>query len=132
MNKYRAVKETVNGVVCDSMAEARRYRDLLALERCGEIRNLSVHPRFPLVVSRPKPLDATMRDGDARLVCTYEADFTYLDREGRLVVEDVKGMRTGPAWSHFRTKAKLFAALHGIEVSIYPPIQKKPRRKKAA
>lgn len=126
MNKYRAVKETVNGVVCDSMAEARRYRDLLALERCGEIRHLRVHPKFPLVVSRPT------REDDPKLVCTYEADFTYLTAEGRLVVEDVKGMRTGPAWAHFRTKSKLFAALHGIEVSIYPPIQKKSRRKKAA
>ncbi len=60
------------------------------------------------------------------------------------VVEDVKGQQPkpgdkarglkavggGPAWSVYRIKAKLFRAIYGFEVEVYPPKPpKQPRRK---
>ena len=37
MNKYHAIKTTVDGITFDSRAEARRYRELKLLERAGVI-----------------------------------------------------------------------------------------------
>jgi hypothetical protein len=44
-------------------------------------------------------------------VCTYRADFTYLE-DGRLVVEDAKGWRT----EMYLLKRKWLKAEYGIEV----------------
>lgn len=119
--KYGAKKETIDGIVFDSLAEGRRYRDLKLMERAGEIRGLVVHMPYLLEVNGIP-------------VAQYEADFTYSRREGLEwgpnVVEDVKGMRTGPAWSLFRLKAKLFAAIYGFEIEVYPTKPKKHRRRK--
>lgn len=83
-NKYNAIRTEVNGVVLDSKAEARRYEELLIHERAGAIRDLQVHPRYPLHGGRT-----------GILICTYVADFAYIDAlSGGLVVEDVKGAAT--------------------------------------
>lgn len=39
-SKYGAVKTKVNGIVFDSMLEAKRYKQLMMLEKAGEIQNL--------------------------------------------------------------------------------------------
>lgn len=119
MNKYRAKKITADGITFDSLIEHRRYQELKLMERAGEIGHLTVHPVFDLVVA-------------GKLVCRYEADFDYTSYRGeyRKVTEDVKGMRSGPAWTTFRLKAKLFEALMGRPVEIYPPSLLKPRRRR--
>ena len=43
---------------------------------------------------------------------TYTADFVYLDRDGRQVVEDSKGMRT----QQYVIRRKLMLWVHGIRV----------------
>ena len=48
MNKYHAIKTTVDGITFDSRAEARRYRELKLLERAGVIENLVLQPKFEL------------------------------------------------------------------------------------
>jgi hypothetical protein len=78
--------------------EARSYQELRMLERAGEISNLKLQTRWPLVVNGVK-------------VCEYRPDFEY-DEGGRHVVEDVKGKAT-PV---FRLKAKLMRAIHGVTV----------------
>ena len=73
------------------------------MERAGQIANLKLQPRYPLVVNDKK-------------VCTYVADFSFDERgkggDWTPVVEDAKGFRT----REYITKAKLFEALHGFPV----------------
>lgn len=80
--------------------EARRYSELRLLEMSGEIRNLRLQTRYPLVVNGVK-------------VCEYRPDFEYDDvRTGEHIVEDTKGKIT-PV---YRIKSKLMLACHGIRV----------------
>lgn len=102
MNKYRNKPTEVDGIKFASKREAVRYSQLKLLERAGEIEDLKLQPRYPLVVS-------------GKLVCTYVSDYQYLDRNTqRLVTEDVKGVKT----KDFIIKAKLFHALYGREVTL--------------
>jgi hypothetical protein len=100
--KYRNVPTEVDGVRFDSKREATRWGELNMLVKAGEISDLR----------RQHPFRMEIRD---QLVCTYIADFSYLDHESRLVVEDVKSpiTRKDPV---YRIKAKLLKACHGLEV----------------
>jgi hypothetical protein len=95
LSKYRAVRTEVEGHVFASKREAFRYQELRILERSGYITELTLQQKFPLVVNGVK-------------VCTYIADFCYLDMQGRAIVEDSKGMKT-PV---YRLKNKLFHVLY--------------------
>ena len=102
-NKYRARKTEVGGIVFDSRAEARRYGELVLLQKMGEISDLELQPRFDCIVNGKK-------------ICAYIADFSYLASEGEAyVVEDVKSPITA---KHpvYRLKKKLVEALFGIEI----------------
>lgn len=99
MNKYRAVKTTIDGIKFDSKAEGRRYAELKLLERAGEIRQLELQPRYSIVIN-------------GRHICNYHADFRYFTAE-QSIVEDVKGVRT-PV---YRLKKKLVEAVYpGIKI----------------
>jgi len=98
-HKYNAKRTTVDGITFSSMAEAKRYGELKVMERAGLITNLSLQPKYPIV-----------KDGCK--ICTYLADFFYLDKEGKIHVEDVKGFKT----PIYRLKKKLVLAFHGIEI----------------
>lgn len=99
--KYNATPATVGGLRFDSQAEARRYAELLWLERSGAITDLEAHPRFEL---QPAFTDNAGKRWAA--IC-YEADFAYTE-DGKRVIEDVKGFET-PV---FRLKRKLFLYRH--------------------
>ena len=96
-NKYRNVKIELNGIKFDSKAEARRYKELKLLERAGEITNLELQPKFNLQGSFKK-------NGKTYRAINYIADFKYLDKKGKEVVEDVKGIET----KEFKIKKKMF------------------------
>lgn len=124
-----AKKVTEFGITFDSKAEHARFRTLSLMERAGEIRDLKVHPVYKLEVK-------SFLDDKLKAVCEFEPDFRYerpnsARTEWEWVIEDVKGRRSGPAWSLFRLKAKLFEALYGRPVEVYPIIPKKPRRLRA-
>jgi hypothetical protein len=93
-NKFRAVPTVVDGVRFHSKGEAGRYAVLKFQQQAGQIEDLVLQPRFPILVAGLK-------------VCTYVADFAYIE-DGKQVVEDFKGMRTPT----YRLKAKLFRALY--------------------
>lgn len=99
MSKYNAIKTEVDGHVFDSHAEARRYSELQILERCGEIKELTLQPVFPLIVNEHK-------------IGKYIADFRYIDAHGNTIVEDVKGVQT-PVYN---LKKKLVKALYGFDI----------------
>ena len=92
--KYR--NKPTNGFA--SKEEARRYNDLVLLERAGQISDLRIKTRYQIVVNGVK-------------VCEYEDDFSYMEKGAR-VVEDAKGFRTRV----YRLKAKLMRAVHSIEI----------------
>jgi hypothetical protein len=100
MNKYRAVKTELNGIMFASKREAARYRDLLWLQEANAIERLECQPSFKIEV-KGKP------------ICKYIADFSYIDRRtGEKVYEDVKGVRT----RLYRLKKKLVEAIHDVEI----------------
>ena len=102
-SKFGNVKTVIGDLTFDSKKEAVRYGELRLLERAGEIANLKLQPRYPLVVN-------------GKRVCTYVGDFSFDERgsEGvwTPVVEDAKGFRT----REYITKAKLFEALNGFPI----------------
>lgn len=97
--KYRNHPTVVDGVRFPSKKEATRYGQLRWLESVGEIRDLKLKTRYPIVIAGLK-------------VCDYEDDFSYQEKTGERVVEDAKGFRT-PV---YRLKKKLMRACHGIEI----------------
>ena len=97
--KYRNEPTEVDGHRFASLAEARRYMDLKRLQDAGEISQLRLQPRYPIVINGIP-------------VCVYVADFSYIGSTG-IVVEDVKGVRTAV----YRLKNKLMRAVHGIDIT---------------
>ena len=63
MNKYRAKKVNVNGMIFDSHKEANRYFELRLLERAGEIKNLSRQVPFELIPTQREPGTVGPRGG---------------------------------------------------------------------
>lgn len=103
-SKYGAVKTVVDGVTFDSKAEARRYVELKALRDAGEITHLLLQPRYG-IYARPLTLDPV-------LVAHYVGDFQYYTKDGELIVEDVKGVKT----PMYRLKKKFIEAHYGIQI----------------
>lgn len=102
-SKYGAKKTVVDGVTFASKLEARRWNELLMLQKSGAISGLK----------RQVPFDLTV---NGHLVCRYITDFTYTTADtGESVVEDAKGVLT----PEFRLKAKLMEAIHGIVVQVW-------------
>ena len=102
-NKFNAQK--TGGY--DSKKEYRRACLLKALARSGEISDLREQVKYVLI--------PTQRDSSGLLIekeCSYYADFVYRDKDGNLVVEDTKGVRT----SEYRLKKKLMLQVHGIRI----------------
>lgn len=98
LGKYHNVKTRVDGRLFASKREAARYRELKLLLRAGEISDLVCQPAFSC-------------DVDGVHVCTYIADFSYVDK-GAHIVEDVKGVRT----ALYSLKKKLVKMCCGVDV----------------
>ena len=100
--KYRNTRTEAHGKTFASKKEAKRYDEVLLLQKAKQINSLKCQHRFPLKV-------------EGVLVATYVADFFYHDiRTGKQVVEDVKGLKL----PLFEIKAKLLKILHGLEVVV--------------
>lgn len=112
-SKYGATPVVIDGVRFASKAEGRRYRELVLLEKAGEIRDLVLQPALDLAVHR-LPLTTNAR---ASLIGQYRGDFRYerhISGTWQLTIEDVKGMDTPlSAW-----KRRHVAAQYGITVEI--------------
>lgn len=106
MNKYKASKVEIDGIKFDSKRESNRYLILKEQENKGEITNLQIHPLYELI---PRQV---INGKVVERKCSYEADFSYY-RDNKLVVEDVKGVRT----PEYIIKRKLMLYIHGIQVT---------------
>ena len=107
-NKYGSKKVEVDGIVFDSKKEAKRYQELLLLEKAGEIEDLRRQVKYVLVPSQ--------KDDRGKLIereVSYIADFVYFDcRASECVVEDTKGFKT----KDYIIKRKLLLFVHGIRI----------------
>ncbi len=99
----------------DSQREARRYDNLMAWQKTGEIKDLRLQVDFTLQEAY------TDTEGCRVRAVRYRADFTYLrrqmDREGHnwtLVVEDVKSR--GTRTKDYLLKRKLMKDRFGIDI----------------
>lgn len=106
-NKYKAQKCEYNGEKFDSLKELQRYLELRLLERNGEISSLKRQVKFELI-----PLQKDKKGHCLERALTYVADFTYLDKNKELIVEDCKGVRT----EVYKIKKKLMLYIHNIRI----------------
>ncbi|MDU4209175.1 MAG: DUF1064 domain-containing protein [Finegoldia magna] len=101
-SKYKAKKTTVDGIKFDSKREANRYCELKLLEKAKEIRNLVLQPRFLLQ-------DEFFDKNEVKhKKIEYVADFMYIDKCGKTIVEDVKGVLTDV----YKLKKKMFLKIY--------------------
>ena len=115
-NKYGSKKVEVDGITFDSKREAKRYQELLLLEKAGAIQDLQRQVKFVLIPAQREPDTIGKRGGIHRgktieKECSYYADFVYQEA-GETVVEDTKGMRT----TDYIIKRKLMLYTHGIRI----------------
>jgi hypothetical protein len=103
------VRTEVDGVVFASRREARRYAELKLLEQAGEIVALELQPQFALWAH---PFPFVGEPWSPVPVAKYIADFRYYNRDGELVIEDVKGMKT----PLYRLKKKITEVQYGIQI----------------
>ena len=120
-NKYNAKKVSVDGIEFDSKKEARRYQELLLLQKAGEICMLERQKVYELLPAQREPDTVGKRGGVIKgklleRAVEYVADFVYTDKNGKTVVEDVKGFREGGAYAVFVLKRKLMLYRYGIKI----------------
>lgn len=96
--KYNNQKTIVNGIIFSSKREAKRYWELELLKRAGEISDLELQCKLPVLINNKK-------------VFTYVADFVYTE-EGIKIIEDCKGFRTAV----YKIKKKAIEAYYGITI----------------
>jgi len=100
-HKYSAVRVDSADGKFDSKAEYRRWLQLKLQLQAGEITDLIRQPRFQLQPKFKHPVEGNIR------MIEYVADFQYFG-SGKLIVEDVKGVRT----EAFDLKRKIFLYLY--------------------
>ena len=88
-----------------SAKERKRAWELRMMERAGEISLLQEQVRYELL---PR------QQGERAVI--YIADFVYW-KNGKMVVEDVKGYRKGTAYELFVIKRKLMLYRYGIHIT---------------
>ena len=108
-SKYNAQRVEYDGYTFDSRMEANHYFALKQLLKKGEITDLEVHPRYDLHAQKP--------NGKAFIVGQYEADFAYVDANGKKRYIDIKGVET----SLFKWKRRHFEIEHAVKLEVINP-----------
>lgn len=121
--KYGNKKCQYNGIVFDSRHEMQRYKELLLLQRAGEISDLELQKHFELIPAQYENSTEIYKSGPRKgqikpgklieRAVEYIADFYYYDHgKGYIVVEDTKGMKT----KEYIIKRKLMLYKYGLRV----------------
>ncbi len=112
-HKFNAKPQRVDGIYFPSTGEANRYAQLRLLEQGGAIRDLKIHPLYPIEING-------IRCG------THKPDFAYLEKGSpRVVIEEFKGKWTADAV--FRSN--VFKALYqGIDYRVIETDENATRR----
>lgn len=104
--KFGNKKVVMDGITYDSRTEYNRFCELSLLERSGEISDLHHHVPFVLI-------DKSEYGSQIK----YVADFTYKDKRGKFIVEDVKVEPTKTQL--YLLKKRLLAERYGLIISEY-------------
>lgn len=96
-NKYNNRKTVVDGIKFDSIRESKRYIALSIMQKMGKISSLELQTPYTLLKSFKDHTGKTQR------AIKYIPDFRYII-ENRIIVEDVKGLKT----EVYKIKKKLF------------------------
>lgn len=120
--KYNNKSIVVNDIEFDSKKEAKRYQELLLLEKAGAITDLELQVKYVLIPAQYEPDVIGPRGSrkQGRLIereCSYIADFQYYEN-GNLIVEDVKGFKdpSSAGYAKFVIKRKLMLFKYGIRI----------------
>lgn len=92
----------------DSRKESRREKELILMEKAGEISDLQCQVPFVLIPAQKK------KNGKMERSCKYLADFVYM-KDGQRIVEDTKSVFTKKL-PVYVIKRKLLLLVHGIEI----------------
>jgi len=101
-SKYGNRKVIVDGILFDSMKEARVYSNLKLLQQAGQVASFERQFTYMLAVNGAK-------------ICKYIADFVVYYPDGKKEVWDVKSEIT-KKHPVYRLKKKLMLAIHGIDI----------------
>jgi hypothetical protein len=122
-NKYRNKKVEVDGITFASKREMHRYLELKTLEAAGEITNLKLQEKYILIpVQREFTMEIYTKGRkkgqfkQGKIIereCAYFADFDYVTKDGKHIVEDTKGMKT----KEYIIKRKLMLHKYGIRIT---------------
>ena len=130
-NKLGNRAVVIGGEKYDSKAEATRHAQLKLLERAGEIHDIERQVVYELIPSYYEvvPTGEIYKNGankgqpKVKRVCVeqgvkYIADFVYKTKDGKTVVEDIKGYRdtSSAPYAKFVIKRKLMLYKYGIKV----------------
>ena len=118
-NKYHNSAVIVDGVSFQSRKEARRWRELKLMESAGMIHGLTRQKKFVLIPAQREPDTVGKRGGKhkGKLIereVAYYADYSYYDKEGNEIVEDVKSPATRT--KDYILKRKMMMYVHGIRI----------------
>lgn len=101
VNKFRNKTKIVDGIRFQSTLEANRYLQLKMMKAGGLITDFIIQQTYYLEVN-------------GLHICRYIADFVIIWTDGRVTVEDTKGVET----PEFKIKKKLILAIHGISIEL--------------
>lgn len=104
--KYHNHKVTIDGITFDSKKEAVRWKELVLMQKAGQISDLQRQVKIELIPSQRNAAGALER------AVNYIADFVY-NKDGQTVYEDTKGFRT----ADYIIKRKLCLFLKGITIT---------------
>ncbi len=96
----------------DSKKEYYRGNELKLLQKAGEIFNLKEQVTYELLPAQYEVIDGKKKCIERSV--KYIADFQYIDKDGNLVVEDVKSAATKT--DSYIIKRKLMLYIHGIKI----------------
>lgn len=118
-NKYHNSAVIVDGISFQSRKEARRWRELKLMESAGMIHGLTRQKKFVLIPAQREPDTVGKRGGKhkGKLIereVAYYADYSYYDKEGNEIVEDVKSPATRT--KDYILKRKMMMYVHGIRI----------------
>jgi hypothetical protein len=127
MSKLHNIKTiTPDGIKHDSHKEARRWCELLMMQKAGVIQNLQRQVKYVLIPTQYETVENISKKTGKKLKdklvvvekeCSYIADFVYKDsKTGYTIVEDTKGYKQGNAYALFTIKRKLMLYVHGIAI----------------
>lgn len=120
-SKYHAKKTPChNGHMHHSEKEAERCDELHLMLKAGVITDLDTQKTYELIPAQYRYEERYGKAGkrlkDKRILleraCNYKADFVYHLKDGTLVVEDCKGLRT----KEYLIKRKLMLYIHKIKL----------------